>query len=284
MNRNIRIAVIKSSTVSIMHKNHPKILFIWDIFVLCPSKRPDRKKSNHVKLWWKPGDLFEIAFTPNIISSASFASETFYLLHVMKTEVTLGLVFNGPTIGLDWIYPFGLQKILQIWYFSMYWTHILTRSLGRLSSPLSDLEWLFLHLLNADGFLNAFLLAFLRVSFAARPKSNDISLQSTFPVDHWSFSSLFFFSISLYICSGAVHPGRASPCQAMMDINGYASMNERRLLWVEVLQLRSLFGQSIKGRVSQFLFFHRSRWTKLYPLNIFITHKNHLKMEFIWDT
>ena len=140
----------------------------------------------------------------------------------------------------------------------------------------SDLEWLFLALLNADGFLNAFLLAFLRVSFAARPKSNDISLQSTFPVDHWSFSSLFFFSISLYICSGAVHPGRASPCQAMMDINGYASMNERRLLWVEVLQLRSLFGRSI--------FFHRSRWTKLYPLNIFITHKNHLKMEFIWDT
>ena len=154
----------------------------------------------------------------------------FYLLHIMKTEVTLGLVFNGPTIGLDWIYPFGLQKRLQIWYFSMYWTHILTRSLGRLSSPLSDLEWLFLTLLNADGFLNAFLLACLGVSFAARPKSNDISLQSTFPVDHWSFSSLFFFSISIYICSGAVHPGRASPCQAMMDINGYASMNEKRLL------------------------------------------------------
>ena len=154
----------------------------------------------------------------------------FYLLHIMKTEVTLGLVFNGPTIGLDWIYPFGLQKILQIWYFSMYWTHILTRSLGRLSSPLSDLEWLFLTLLNADGFLNAFLLAFLRVSFAARPKSNDIyrsSLLSLWITGHSRHSSS---SPYLYICSGAVHPGRASPCQAMMDINRYASMNEKRLL------------------------------------------------------
>ena len=103
VNRNIRIAVIKSSTVSIMHKNHPKILFIWDIFVLCPSKRPDRKKSNHVKLWWKPGDVFEIAFTPNIISSASIASETFLFApyNENRSDTWSSVQWSNDWIGLD---------------------------------------------------------------------------------------------------------------------------------------------------------------------------------------
>ena len=222
-----------------------------------------------------------------IISSASIASETFlfapyYDYYENRSDTWSSVQWSNDWIGLD--LPFWPTKNTS----DLVFLNVLdSYSYKESGSFVLSTFWslmAFFDLLNADGFLNAFLLACLGVSFAARPKSNDISLQSTFPVDHWSFSSLFFFSISLYICSGAVHPGRASPCQAMMDINRYASMNEKRLLWVEVLQLRSLFGRSITGMVSQFLFFHTSRWTKLYPLNIFITYKNHLKMEFIWDT
>ena len=55
----------------------------------------------------------------------------FCLLHIMKTEVTLGLVFNGPTIGLDWIgftllaykkyFRFGISQCIGLIFLQGVW-------------------------------------------------------------------------------------------------------------------------------------------------------------------
>ena len=86
----------------------------------------------------------------------------------------------------------------------------------------SDLEWLFLALLNADGFLNAFLLAFLRVSFAARPKSNDIyrsSLLSLWITGHSRHSSSSPY-LYIYVVEQSIQGERAPvrPWWILMDM------------------------------------------------------------------